>query len=292
MALTVSPAPSVVTAQPSTSVTTVGKPITLTATINVPPGTGTPTGTVTFLDGTTVLGTAPVYPVGSVGPTVSSPTGGVQTFAAIESAGESGQATLTVASLPAGENTITAVYSGDATHSPSTTAIAQIVIVAPSPDSQQGPTVVSLARYGYHEQRTYLVIYFDGSLDPSSAQRASNYKVVGPLKRPGSHKVVTSAKYDAANDTVTLAFNRRFNLHDHYRLIVKGTGPSGITGSSNIPLNATAATEPGRNGVVRFGPKILAGPANLRTSFGHSWFNFHHNDATTRSHVAVRHRQS
>ncbi len=266
----------------------------MTATITAPPGTGTPTGTVTFLDGTTVLGTAPVYPVGSVSPTVSSPLAEVRTAAATESADESGQATLTVASLPAGENTITAVYSGDATHAPSTTTIAQIVIVAPSPISQQGPTVVSLARYGYHEQPTYLVIYFDGSLDPSSSQTASNYKVVGPIKRPGAHKpiIVTSAKYDAANDTVTLAFKRRFNLHYHYRLIIKGTGPSGITNTANIPLNATAATEPGRNDVVRFGPKILAGPASLRTSFGHTWFNFHRNDATTRSHVAVRHRQS
>ena len=76
MALTVNPAPTAVTAQPSTSVTTVGQPITLTATITTPPGTGTPTGTVTFMDGTTVLGTAPVYPAGSVSPTVSSPTGG------------------------------------------------------------------------------------------------------------------------------------------------------------------------------------------------------------------------
>ena len=151
--------------------------------------------------------------------------------------------------------------------------------------------MVSLARYGYHEQPTYLVIYFDGSLDPSSSQKASNYKVVGPIKRPGSHKLVTSAKYDAANDTVTLAFKRRFNLHYHYRLIIKGSGPSGITSTANIPLNATAATEPGRNDVVRFGPKILAGPASLRTSFGHTRFNFHRNDATTRSHVAVRHRQ-
>ncbi|MBK9519957.1 MAG: Ig-like domain repeat protein [Anaeromyxobacter sp.] len=49
-------ASTVVTASPSPSV--LGQPVTFTATVSaVAPGTGTPTGTVTFLDGATVLGT-------------------------------------------------------------------------------------------------------------------------------------------------------------------------------------------------------------------------------------------
>ena len=182
VSLTVNPAPTAVTAQPSTSATNVGEPITFNATITAPPGTGTPTGTVTFFDGNTVLGTAPVTPVGSASLAVLSPSGGVHTDAATD---ENGQATLTVPSLPAGTHTITAVYSGDATHAPSTTVVADVVIVAASPSSEHGPTVVSLSRYGYHAQPTYLVIYFDGSLDPSTAEKASNYKVAGPMKHSG-----------------------------------------------------------------------------------------------------------
>jgi large repetitive protein len=286
VSLTVNPAPSAVTAQPSTSATTAGEPITFTATITAPPGTGTPTGTVTFYDGSTVLGTAPVTPVGVASLAVLSPSGGVHTDAETD---ENGQATLTVPSLSAGAHTITAVYSGDATHAPSTTVVADVVIVAPSPSSEHGPTVASLARYGYHAQPTYLVIYFDGSLDPATAERASNYKVAGPMKRSAPHRpiIVTSATYNAASDTVTLAFNRRFNLHYHYRLTIKGTGPSGITSTSNMPLNAAAATQSGSNEVLIFGPKILAGPASQRTSLERTMFRFHSQETTEKAHATT-----
>ncbi len=276
------------TAQPSTSATNVGEPITFNATITAPPGTGTPTGTVTFFDGNTVLGTAPVTPVGSASLAVLSPSGGVHTDAATD---ENGQATLTVPSLPAGTHTITAVYSGDATHAPSTTVVADVVIVAASPSSEHGPTVVSLARYGYHAQPTYLVIYFDGSLDPSTAEKASNYKVAGPMKRSGPHTpiIVTSAAYNAASDTVTLAFNRRFNLHYHYRLTIKGASSSGITDNSHIPLNAASATQSGSNYVKIFGPKILAGRASQRNSLDRTMFSSHDQDTTAKAHVALDH---
>src|SRR5207244_607253 len=47
---------TVVTSAPNPSV--FGQPVTFTATVTaVPPGTGTPTGTVTFAEGTTTLGT-------------------------------------------------------------------------------------------------------------------------------------------------------------------------------------------------------------------------------------------
>ncbi len=293
---TVNPAPSNVTAHPSTSTTNVDQPITFTATITAAPGTGVPTGTVTFMDGTTVLGTAPVNPVGPASLTGSSPSGVADTNTPLgtESPDEAGYATLTVPSLSAGAHTITAVYSGDATHAPSTTAVADVVIVAPTPSIDNGPTVVALARYGYHAQPTYLVVYFSGPLNESSAQRASNYKVAGPIKQPGAHRpiIVTSALYNPATDTVTLAFNRRFNLHYHYRLTIKGTAPSGITNPSKVPLNAAGTTQPGSNYVVTFGPKILAGSASQRTSLGHTSFSFHDKGTTTSSHVAVHHLQS
>jgi hypothetical protein len=268
---TVNPAPSIVTAQPSSSATTVGQPITLTATITVPLGTGTSTGTVTFLDGDTVLGTAPLITGGpaiavmsGITPLVTTPTG------------TTGQATLTVASLSAGTHSITATYSGDATHAPSTTDVANIVIVAPNPHDDPGPTVAALARYGYHAQRTFLVIYFNGPLDPVSAQTASNYKVVGPIKQPGPRKpiIVTSAVYNPGTNTVTLAFKHRMNVHYRYRLTINGTAPSGITSPANVPLNAASGEDPGSNYVATFGPRILAGRASQRTSLGHTNFKY------------------
>jgi large repetitive protein len=84
-ALTASPNPS-----------TPGQSVTFTATVKVALGSGTPTGTVTFKDGMTVLGTSPL------------------------AAG--GTATFTTSSLTPGSHSITAVYNGDTNFAGSTSA--------------------------------------------------------------------------------------------------------------------------------------------------------------------------
>lgn len=76
-----------------------GQPVTFTATVNG--GTGTPTGTVTFRDGSTVLGVINVA---------------------------NRTASITVSTLSAGTHSITAVYSGDAVFATSTSAtVSQVV---------------------------------------------------------------------------------------------------------------------------------------------------------------------
>jgi hypothetical protein len=70
-----------------------GQTILLTASINVTAGSGTPTGTVTFLDGATPIGTGTVL---------------------------NGQATLSIASLAVEAHSLTAVYGGDSNFATST----------------------------------------------------------------------------------------------------------------------------------------------------------------------------
>ncbi len=86
----------------ATSVTT-GSSITFTAIITPAGGTGTPTGTVTFFDGTTTLNAATVA---------------------------TGKATYTNNTLATGSHNITAVYSGDTTFSASTSSAITITITA------------------------------------------------------------------------------------------------------------------------------------------------------------------
>lgn len=86
----------------------VGQSVTLTATVSaLPPGSGTPTGTVNFFDGAALLGP------GSL-------TGGV--------------ASLAVATLSVGGHSITASYSGDANFAPSTSAqfVEQVSVLPPT----------------------------------------------------------------------------------------------------------------------------------------------------------------
>ncbi|MFI1495963.1 Ig-like domain-containing protein, partial [Streptomyces griseofuscus] len=74
-----------------------GQTKTLTATVTaVPPGAGTPTGTVSFYDGPTLLGTGTL---------------------------SGGTATLTTSALAVGTHSLTAVYSGDTDFSGSTSPV-------------------------------------------------------------------------------------------------------------------------------------------------------------------------
>lgn len=106
--LTTSPGPYVV-----------GDPVTFTAT--VPPGA---TGTVTFRDGATVLGTASVV---------------------------NGTATFTTSALAEGPHSITATYNGDANFGPSESAAAVIVIAA-------GPAVPTLSTWMLMALASLLVV--------------------------------------------------------------------------------------------------------------------------------------
>jgi hypothetical protein len=88
------PASSVSLTSSSTSVS-FGQPVTLTARVKAASGSGTPTGTVTFMDGSVVLGTATL---------------------------DNGVATLIVTTLTRGKHQITAVYGGDTDFATSTSA--------------------------------------------------------------------------------------------------------------------------------------------------------------------------
>ena len=81
---------------------TVGASVTFTATVAQNPGSGVPTGTVTFMDGATVLGTG----------TLSG----------------AGVATFSTASLALGPHTVAAVYSGDANNAASTSAAVTVTV--------------------------------------------------------------------------------------------------------------------------------------------------------------------
>lgn len=110
----------------SANPSTFGQAVTFTATVT-PSNSAldSPDGTVTFSDGTTVLGTAPVA---------------MQTT--------TGTATLTVSSLAAGDHAVTATYSGSALFAASTSdPLTQSVSKAPTSIAAQ-PAVVKLVPLG------------------------------------------------------------------------------------------------------------------------------------------------
>ncbi len=105
LSLTVNEAGTTVTLSASPSPSYAGQPVSLTATVAVSsPGSGAPTGTVTFYDGGSSLGSAGV--------------------------GAAGTATTSTTALLQGTHTLTAIYSGDANFGSATSAqTAQTVTV-------------------------------------------------------------------------------------------------------------------------------------------------------------------
>ena len=95
---------STTTLQASPTSANAGQSVTLTATVTSQSGTNTPTGTVTFYNGSTALGTA----------TLNS----------------SGVATFSTTTLPAGSDSITAAYGGDSNAAGSTSQAVTVTITS------------------------------------------------------------------------------------------------------------------------------------------------------------------
>jgi hypothetical protein len=116
-AVTVNPAATTVTLGSSVNPAATGQAVTFTATVAVvSPGAGTPTGTVTFMDGNVVLGRFTV--------------------------GAGGTATVTTSFATAGGHAITASYSGDANFAASSQALSEQVN---APTTRQATTTALLA---------------------------------------------------------------------------------------------------------------------------------------------------
>jgi hypothetical protein len=201
------------------------------------PGSPPLAGTVAFYDGSTLLGTAPL---------------------------SDGSATFNAGDLPPGSHTFTALFTGDGTTSASTTAVTT---------STANPMVAQVARYGFHQQPTYVVLTFSAPLDPATAQDVANYSLVGPLGHHGvaSYAVgIESAVYNPATNTVTLTFQGHWNVHWKWRLTVNGATAGGVKGVSGAPLHGSGggstAQAVGSNFVTTISMPALAGPARKRPS--------------------------
>jgi len=154
-------------------------------------------------------------------------------------AGASATVTIVVTPKAAGTLTNTAKVSMNRTGPDQIVAsLTQMITVkAATPgsasDAGTAPTIVSMQRFGYHALPTTLVLTFDQALDPTTAQDARDYRIVGPA---GRTIAIKKAVYDPANLTVTLHPVERISIHHRYELIVDGTAPHGVTNTRGLLL--------------------------------------------------------
>ena len=95
------------------------------------------------------------------------------------------------------------------------------------------PTVGPIVRIGVHQQKTQLIVPFQGAVNPVLAAQPSNYTVI---VSPTDHVPIKSAKYNAITNSVTLIPAKRLNFHDHYVLSFYLPGFSSQKQLVNIPF--------------------------------------------------------
>jgi hypothetical protein len=234
---------------------TVGQPVSFTATVTKAAGaTGTPTGTVTFQEGSAVLGTAPLD--------------------------AAGRAIFTTTALGVGSHTVAAVYSGDANFVTSIGTTVQVVNTVPV--TGKAPRVMNLQRFGIHAQPTVLVLTFDRPLDPATAQDARNYRITDACGHPIG---LLSVAYDPAAQAVTLFPSRRLNIHRQYHLTVIGTGSTGVRGADGKLLDGAGTGQSGSNyeAVINRATLVLPPTVSHLTGHPHGPLAARHNAPSTRS---------
>jgi autotransporter-associated beta strand protein len=215
--------------------------VTFTATVSVSaPGAGTPTGTVTFLDGSNVIGTG-----------VLSTAAGVTT------------ASFATSTLDIGTASITAVYSGDANDVDSTSsAVSQVVdpfsttiVVSTSPDpSVVGQTVtatatVSVLSPGVNPPTGTVTFYGDGhpigTGTLSTTNGVTTATVTGVAQSIGNFAITASYSGDALDaPSDSAAVIQAVNPDSTQTVLVAAADPA-VYGQS-VALTATVSVlDPG-----------------------------------------------
>jgi len=128
--IVVSKATTVTSLSPSVTSVSANQSMTLSIAISTQSNsTQGPTGSVTFKDGTTMLGTSPVAPAG-----------------ATSAVGASGTATLSTSFTAVGTHSLTAVYSGDTNYTTSTSGAVSVTVTGPDFTlTPQAPTAVTVS---------------------------------------------------------------------------------------------------------------------------------------------------
>jgi len=175
-----------VTASASTAEPAFGQSITFTATVLGTPGSGTPTGTVTFRHGSLILGTA--------------------------SLNAAGQASINAPALNAGNYTITAAYGGDSQLPANST----LVVVPVSPDSTTTTVNASSTTSTFGQQVTLTATVTAAPLSAATPTGTvtflSGRTVVGTAALTGGIATCTTQTLPAGTDVVTAVYSGGLNF--------------------------------------------------------------------------------
>jgi streptogramin lyase len=122
-------------------------------------------------------------------------------------------------------------------------------VLSPTPSTTPAPTVLGeklvMAGKGSNQHVAGIVLTFSSPLDPATAQNAANYSVL-QMSKNGRTKAAKAlrvrAVYNPASKTVRLTFAAKPRFTAGGQLLVVGSSPKGIAGSSGTHLEGNMGT--------------------------------------------------
>ncbi len=254
---TTAPVASTTALTASANTITTGSSVTLTATVTGAAGsTATPTGTVTFMNGSTTLGTGTL---------------------------SSGNTTYTTSALPAGSDSITAVYSGDSNFNGSTSAAVTITVNAASAPVPTATTLTAsvanaasgtsitftakVAEISASGVPTGTVTFYDGTTSLSTATLSSGIATYATSSLGiGTHSITASYTGDAT-DAASTSSPIGVVITSPAGDFSISLSPASGTASGGTPISSTVTITPsgGFNQQISFTCSGL--PANSTCSF-------------------------
>jgi autotransporter-associated beta strand protein len=197
-----------------------GQQVTLTASVTAPSGTtGTPTGTVTFLLGSTTLGTATL-------------AGGVATF------------TTSPFQLPGGANqTITAVYNGDTNYNIASDTVSQTV----NPSSSSTSVVASVNPSAFGQSVTFTATITPGTPGGAAPTGTVTFFVNGtpigsPVAVSGGTAVISTNSLPQGTHTISAQYSGDTNYTGSTGTVSHTVNQSGTTTTVTAAPTTAVAT--------------------------------------------------
>jgi uncharacterized repeat protein (TIGR01451 family) len=178
---------------------------------------------------------------------------------------DSASLTLSIAAIAKGTGrhvNTAAITSSDQADSNLGNNSSNVTIIV-TPAASAPVTVVSLKRFGFHEQPTVLVVGFSGALETHSAQDLNNYSLVliAHGGRLHLHVPIVQAAYNPTANTVSLRPTRLLPLRFSYVLTVNASTSTGVRAANGELVDGNGDGLPGGNYVRQFGRNILSGPS-------------------------------
>jgi hypothetical protein len=221
--------PAADTVSLSTSTTSYGQPATFAATVQPMGYSGTPTGTITFSDGSTVLGTAAL---------------------------SNGSAQFTTSALTVGSHTISASYSGDANFQPATSAQATANVLKANSTttvtSGQNPSsfgqavlLTATVQPMYGGTATGSVTFLDGSVNLGTATLNGNAATLSVSSlTAGTHSISAAYAGDSnVGSSASASITQTVNPSPTSVTVSSSANPA--TYGQNVTLSATVQSSGG-----------------------------------------------